>query len=53
MTLDILRLTVLRHMLNEVRGLLNKARKWMPPSDSLFYRVRYTSVPLWKPWRDY
>jgi hypothetical protein len=38
-------LTVLKHM-------LNKARERMLP-DGPFYQVRYLSVPLWKPWRDY
>jgi hypothetical protein len=47
------RLTVLKQMLHKVRELLNKARTWMPPEDSPFYRVRYTSVPSWKPWRDF
>jgi hypothetical protein len=47
------RLAVLKHMFDKFQELLSKARKWMPPEDSPFYRVRYTSVPLWKPWRDY
>jgi hypothetical protein len=37
------------NILNKVREWLHKARKWMPPEDSAFYRVRYTSVPLWRP----
>ena len=45
MIADVLRfLTVLKRVLNKVRELLNKA------SDS---DVRYLSVPLWKPWRDF
>jgi len=32
---------------------LNNTRKWKLPIDSAFYQVRYTSVPVWKPWRDY
>jgi hypothetical protein len=39
---DVLRLTVLKHMLNRVRELLSDARD-----------VRYVSVPLWRPWRDF
>jgi hypothetical protein len=42
MTADVLRLAVLKHMLNKVRELLSKARD-----------VRYVSVPLWRPWRDF
>ena len=37
----------------KARELLNKARRWMPIEGSRFYAVRYLSVPLWKPWRDY
>jgi len=44
---------VLKQMLNKARELLNKARKWKSLADSRFYPVRYLSVPLWKPWRDY
>jgi hypothetical protein len=44
---------MLKHILNKVREWLHKARKWTPPEDSLFYRVSYTSVPLWRPWRDF
>ncbi len=36
------RLTVLKSMLNKVRELLDKAGE-----------LRYLSVPLWKPWRDF
>ncbi len=50
---SIVRLTVLKQILNKFRELLNKVRRWLPPEDSQFYRVRYTSVPSWKPWRDY
>ena len=44
---------MLKHLLNKVRELLSKVRKWKPLADSPFYRVRYTSVPVWKPWRDF
>jgi hypothetical protein len=36
------RLTVLKHMLDRVKELLNEARD-----------LRYVSVPLWRPWRDF
>lgn len=42
MTAEIVRLTVLKRMLNKVREVLIKARD-----------VRYVSVPIWRPWRDY
>jgi|HubBroStandDraft_6_1064221.scaffolds.fasta_scaffold1622433_1 hypothetical protein len=38
---------------SKAKEFINKARKWMPTADSRFYAVRYLSVPLWKPWRDY
>jgi len=44
---------MLKHILNKAKELLNRAKKWIPPDDSPFYQVRYTSVPIWKPWRDY
>jgi hypothetical protein len=45
MSADVVRLTVLKRMLNKVREFLNKATKGA--------EVRYLSVPLWKPWRDF
>ena len=36
---------MLKHMLNKVKELLNKV---IEARD-----VRYRSVPVWKPWRDY
>jgi hypothetical protein len=44
---------MLKRMLHKARELLNRSRNWIPPEDNLFYRVRYTSVPTWRPWRDY
>ncbi len=38
----ILRLTVLKRILNKVRELLSQAPD-----------VRYVSVPIWRPWRDF
>jgi hypothetical protein len=35
----------------KAKELFLKARKWT--EDSRFCAVRYVSVPLWKPWRDY
>jgi hypothetical protein len=52
-TQSIASLIVLKQLLNKTRELLNKATKWKPWVDNPFYRVRYTSVPLWRPWRDF
>jgi hypothetical protein len=43
---------MLKRMLHKARELLNRVRNWRS-EDNLFYRVRYTSVPIWRPWRDY
>jgi len=46
--------TVLEHILTKIREFLIKAKEWkLFDNDSQFYDVRYLSVPLWKPWRDY
>jgi hypothetical protein len=47
------RLTVLKHMLNRAKHWLNMAREWNRFANSSSGRVRYTSVPVWKPWRDF
>jgi hypothetical protein len=44
---------MLKRMLEKARELFNKARRWNQQPDGSFYRVRYTSVPVWKPWRDF
>jgi hypothetical protein len=50
MTRLIANLTILKHFRRKLRAVLLKAAKWEPPADCA---VRYTSVPVWKPWRDY
>lgn len=45
MSADIVRPTMLKRMLDKVRKFLDKATKGG--------EVRYLSVPLWKPWRDF
>jgi hypothetical protein len=42
MIAGILRLTTLKQMLDKIRELLGKARD-----------LRYVSVPVWRPWRDF
>ena len=45
---------VLKHILRKIIEFLSKARKEkLFDEDSQFYNVRYLSVPLWKPWRDF
>ncbi len=44
---------MLKHLLIKIRKLLSKARKGKPPEERASYQVRYTSVPSWKPWRDF
>jgi len=51
--LSLARFIVLELLLHKIRQLLHKLTIRIPPADSPFYLVRYTSVPLWKPWRDY
>jgi len=45
------RLIVLKRFLDKFRELLGAIRERLA-GDS-FYQVRYSSAPLWKPWRDY
>lgn len=44
---------MLKYVLAKFKELLGKTRKWMWPEEGPFYPVRYTSVPVWKPWRDF
>jgi hypothetical protein len=53
MTQSIASFSILKRFLRKLRAALLKATKWKPPARSPFYVVRYTSVPTWKPWRDY
>jgi len=46
-------MTILISVFVVLRRLLGRARKWKLPPDTSFYQVRYTSVPVWKPWRDF
>ena len=41
------RIRVLKFMLGKIREFLDRAR------DPLYASVRYTTVPIWKPWRDF
>jgi len=40
-------------MIAKARELLKKLKQWNQQAGSGFYRVRYTSVPVWKPWREF
>lgn len=50
---SIARLIMLKRMLNKARTLLDKIRKWNASEDNRFGGVGYTSVPSWRPWRDF
>ena len=39
---------MLKHIFSKFRELLNRVREREP-----LYRVRYFSVPIWRPWRDF
>jgi hypothetical protein len=44
---------MLKKLINKIRGLLERARKWNTHEDGRSGRVGYTSVPFWRPWRDF
>ena len=46
------RLNVLKQLIDRIKGLLGAIRERIADRE-LFYQVRYSSAPLWKPWRDY
>ena len=39
---------MLKHIFSKFMELLNRVREREP-----FYQVRYLSVPIWRPWRDF
>jgi hypothetical protein len=43
MTADVLRLTMLKHLLDKIRELFSR----------VIDDARYVSVPIWRPWRDF
>ena len=42
MTADVLKFAALKHMFNKTKDVLSK-----------IIDVRYVSVPVWRPWRDF
>jgi len=46
------RLIVLKRLLDKFREWFGEIRGRLADGES-FYEVRYSSAPLWKPWRDY
>jgi hypothetical protein len=44
---------MLKGMLNKARALLDKIRKWNASKNNRLGSVGYTSVPSWRPWRDF
>jgi hypothetical protein len=47
------RFAVVKLLIKKIRGLLEGARKWNAHEDGAAGRVGYTSVPYWRPWRDF
>jgi hypothetical protein len=47
MTANLLSFAVLKYTLDKLREFLRKAR------DTRYATVRYTGVPIWRPWRDF
>ena len=43
---------MLKHILNKVREFIRKADNWKLFENSRFH-PGYTSVPIWRPWRDF
>jgi len=49
MSSDVVILSLLNDILNKARALLNRVGEFLErPTD-----VHYTSVPVWRPWRDF
>jgi hypothetical protein len=46
-------LEIFGDLLGKFGGLLERARKWNAHEDGAPDRVGYTSVPFWRPWRDF
>ena len=44
---------MVKQLLNKIRGLLKRVRKWNAHEDVAPDRVGYTSVPYWRSWRDF
>ena len=53
LTVDILRPTVLKQIFRRIKESLASARKWNAHVEFPSRRAIYTSVPVWKPWRDF
>jgi len=49
MSSDVVILSLLNDILNKARALLSRIRELLDKPTE----VRYTSVPLWRPWRDF
>jgi hypothetical protein len=53
MTVEVLRLSVLKQIFRKIKELLASARKWNAHAEFPSRPALYTSVPVWKPWRDF
>jgi hypothetical protein len=48
-----LEVAFVKQLLKKIKELLERARKWNEHEDGTGGRVGYTSVPFWRPWRDF
>jgi len=53
LTVEVLRFTVLKQIFRKIKELVVSARKWNAQTEFPSCRATYTSVPVWKPWRDF
>jgi hypothetical protein len=53
LTANLRRLTVWNRVLNRLKKFLAGARKWNAHAEFPSRGAIYTSVPVWKPWRDF
>jgi hypothetical protein len=52
-TVDVVRPNVLKQIFRKIKEFLAGARKWNAHTEFPSGRPIYTSVPVWKPWRDF
>jgi hypothetical protein len=53
LTVDVVRPNELKQLFRGIREFLASARKWNAHAEFPSRRAIYTSVPVWKPWRDF
>ena len=53
MTVAVVRPNVLKQIFRRITEFLASARKWNAHTEFPSRHAIYTSVPVWKPWRDF